>query len=179
MKSNVTLTCGPWSLNPYRIRDIRPIVSLRNEAASHGAIPPVPTDFLKNFRWWFSNRFSNNQFNFVVKHDSKGTVGFIAIYSVNAGAGEWGRWVIKPGTLGAIPSAYLIWEFAFRDLGLSEISCLTFSSNKDVLALHERFGFQRLGVEWRNGRQFVRHRLLASAWSDYSLSLRTLAERVG
>ena len=178
MKSKSILACGPWSLNPYRIQDIRAVVSLRNEAASHGTIPPIPSQLVKNFRWWLSSRLSSSQFNFVVKHATKGTVGFVAIYSVNSDSGEWGRWVIKPGTLGAIPSLYLICEFGFRDLGLSELTCLTFASNKAVVELHERLGFQRFGVEWRNERRFVRHKLLASAWSDCSPSLKMLAERV-
>ena len=71
--------------------------------------------------------------------------GFIGIYDIQAGSGEWGRWILEPNSVAAIESYWLILKFGF-ELRLDTIYCRTDVRNVKVIAIHDRLPFTKTNL---------------------------------
>ena len=73
----------------------------------------------------------------------EGTAGIYAINPMRHDA-EWGRWILRRGSLAALESACLVYRLGFETLGLESIYCRTISENTSALAFHDSFGVERM-----------------------------------
>jgi RimJ/RimL family protein N-acetyltransferase len=73
--------------------------------------------------------------------------GTIAIYDVRGtpSTAEWGRWVIRPSSLAAPESAYLIYKTAFEVLEIDTLYCCSNVENTKSVSFHERSGMIHFG----------------------------------
>ena len=99
------------------------------------------TDSVQDQLDWFADYyFRNDDYYFVIETlASHLPQGVIALYNVDRQSmdGEWGRWILKPDSLAAIESAWLIYQFAFRVLGLQSVYCRTVVDNRKVVSFHD------------------------------------------
>jgi RimJ/RimL family protein N-acetyltransferase len=123
-------------------------------------------------RRWFADYIKREgDFYFVVfRQRSDLPEGTVAIYNLDQvhRRAEWGRWILRPGSMAALESAYLTYQVAFEQLGLDEIYSTTHTDNEQAVSFHDSCGIpreKRLTIEVDGRRQeAVRHRLLASEW---------------
>lgn len=95
-------------------------------------------------RSWIRNSFEKtNDFHFIIESKKKKPYGTIAIYNIDyeIGVAEWGRWVIKPGSMVFFPieSTILTFYFAFTKLGLKKLTGGANNKNKQVVNFHKLY----------------------------------------
>jgi RimJ/RimL family protein N-acetyltransferase len=71
--------------------------------------------------------------------------GFISVYAFDDSTkrAEWGRWILRPGSLAAWECEYLMHKFCFEIAGLAENYCRTITLNERALSNHDRMGMVR------------------------------------
>jgi RimJ/RimL family protein N-acetyltransferase len=179
-----------FSLRPIQLSDAPLLVSLRGDPNLTRYMSRIPRtveaqeDFLNGY---FERP---GDYYFVVEREGNGTgeraEGLVAIYDVDPEQrrAEWGRWVIRPQSLAAIESAWLIYRVGFECLALDEIYCHTLVDNASVLSFHDKAGLIRhqelegfYEIE-RQARDVVQHVLTLDRWPETSAHLASRAERL-
>src|SRR5690606_9190273 len=93
---------------------------------------------------WLSEYYRRpGDYYFVIeRRDDCSAEGLVAIYdlALETGVAEWGRWILKPKSVGAVESVALVYRCAFETLCLTELYCRTVASNEQVVAFHESAG---------------------------------------
>lgn len=79
---------------------------------------------------------------------------------------EWGRWILRRGSLAALESACLIYRAGFEMLDLDSIYCRTICENASALAFHDSFGMERSGLlpGYLDGLDAIQCRLTRARW---------------
>jgi RimJ/RimL family protein N-acetyltransferase len=79
---------------------------------------------------------------------------------------EWGRWILRRGSLAALESACLIYRAGFEMLDLDSIYCRTICENASALAFHDSFGMQRgrMLAGYLHGLDAIECRLTRTRW---------------
>jgi len=136
-----------FDLRPVEPADAELIVELRTSDPQRVRyLHPVPPD-VQQQREWLSHYFRRaGDYYWVVERRSTGEAeGLVGIYDVDEArrTAEWGRWLLKPGSLGATESALLVYRAAFEILGLDTLYCITVADNGAVLSFHDSCGLQR------------------------------------
>jgi hypothetical protein len=110
----------------------------------------------------------------------------VAIYNADLrkGTADWGRWILRPGSLASVESALRIYEAAFDHLKLEEVRSQTICENKHVVAFHDRCGVPRHGVLRGyytmddETYDVVEHCLTRGDWPRVRQSMEPLARKV-
>ena len=184
MRHNFHLTGHAFRLRPVDEQDAAFIVALRQNASRFlNTGPASAADQLA----WLERYFERQgDFYFVVEAIRRKTrEGLISLYDVDSrnGTAQWGRWVLNPGSTGAIESALLVYRFAFDELALGEVRCRTLADNFSVIAFHDSCGLQRTGapvmIEF-DGKQrpAIEHTLPRAEWPHVMQRLDRLARRI-
>ena len=162
-----------YRLREVESRDAQFIVKLRNDERLNRFINKSASGIQKQNAWLEDYFERKNDFYFIVEnlitHEPEG---LISVYDINFADefGEWGRWIILPGSLAATESAYLIYEFSFEHLGLSKIFCRTVKDNASVISFHDNCGAKRVDIHpnylMKNGRYYtaIEHEVLLENW---------------
>lgn len=115
--------------------------------------------------------------------EREGTIG-IYDHEEHANVAEWGRWIIRPGSLASIESAILIYRVAFERLGLNALYCRTVAENAAVVSFHDSSGAPRRAhlkahVEF-DGRKLdsVEHFVDQLTWERMKPRLQMIADRL-
>jgi RimJ/RimL family protein N-acetyltransferase len=112
--------------------------------------------------------------------------GFVSVYDIDVerGDGEWGRWVLRPGSNAALESAWLMYRAAFTQLRLRAVHSRTVADNAAVVSFHDSCGIpqRRLlpaAVQLQGAaRDMVEHRLTVTDWPAIDQRLGALAARL-
>lgn len=145
MKHNYTLDGFAYRLRPIRMSDAAFIVEVRLEDAERNKfihrISPDP----KVQEAWLEKYFEREgDIYFVVENRLTGErEGLIGFYDIENGKAEWGRWVIRKGSLAAAESVDLLYRIAFDMVGLNELYCRTLEVNTSVVSFHDSVGEKR------------------------------------
>lgn len=137
------MTGAAFCLRPVTLDDARAIVELRRESERTQYLHPVASDPQLQ-REWLERYFERaGDWYFAIVRKASGDVeGFVGICDVRLDAGrrigEWGRWILRGGSLGATESALLVYRAAFNELGLDLVYCRTVADNAPVVAFHDR-----------------------------------------
>lgn len=128
-----------YILRPVSIEDAQFIIDTRLEDAERNKyINKISSSVLDQENWINSYLVKENDFYFVVKNKHTGKdEGLIGLYDADENTAEWGRWVIRKGSLAALESVYLLFKFAFETLGLNTVYCRTISENRSVVSFHD------------------------------------------
>jgi len=143
MDHNITLAGHYYELRPVRLDDAEFIVELRTDpdlSRYLNTIPAIVTDQERYIRNYLS---TPDDYYFVVQEKKSGArEGFIGIYDIDRKnrRAEWGRWILRKGSMAAVESADLIYRVGFEKLDLSEMYCRTVTRNEQVVSFHTSCG---------------------------------------
>jgi RimJ/RimL family protein N-acetyltransferase len=184
VKHNIVLEGHGFRLRPVDEGDTDFILALRTDPHFSRFLHPTPPDPAAHLRWLASYYERQGDYYFIVENPRNGKPeGTIGVYSLDAekSTAEWGRWLIKPGSLAALESAWLIYRVAFEVLHLDSVYCHTLMNNDKVLGFHDASGAKRAPElvdcpELNN--KYVEHRILNSEWSACGPLLEKKAQRL-
>jgi RimJ/RimL family protein N-acetyltransferase len=143
MRHELTLAGPAFRLRPIADDDGPLVLALRGNPELNRylhAISPRLEDQLA----WFARYYERpGEYYFVVERQDSGSAeGVISLYDieVHTASGEWGRWILRPGSLAAVESAWLIYRCAFEQLGLHRVFCRTVADNAPIISFHDSCG---------------------------------------
>lgn len=185
MRHNLTLDGIAFRLRPIADTDASLIVDLRNDATRSQYLHPV-SDRLSDQLAWLADYYQRpGDYYFAIERlDSKEVEGFISVYDIDfqAACGEWGRWVVKPGSLAAIESAWLIYRCAFEQLALERVWSRTVADNSRAVSFHDSCGIvdrRLLAKHFTLGDTIVdaiEHQVTSTTWRQIAPRLQCMAE---
>ena len=147
MKKEIVKKGYGFALRPVREADAEFILHLRTMPHVHGNVGDTVPDVAGQLRWLKAYFLREGDHYFIIETMAGVPVGTVGVYDLKDGTAEWGRWIIVPGVPAAIPSAVLIHQLAFDNLGLRELRGCVVSTNKKVLSFHRRFGSVVTSIE--------------------------------
>lgn len=152
-------------------------MALRTNPERARYLNPISPDIDRQRSWIEAYLERGGDWYFAVARNVDGqTEGFVGIYDLDevARRAEWGRWILRAGSLAAIESARLVYEVAFDALNLQEVYCRTVAENAQVVSFHDACGLVRAAVHekafrppWApEGLDMVEHRLDRARWPE-------------
>jgi RimJ/RimL family protein N-acetyltransferase len=149
LKHDLHIRGFAFGLRPITLEDAEFIVQLRSDPERTRFLHPVPLA-VEAQRAYLKQYFDReNDYYFVIEcHRDNSREGLVGIYDVDLQerAGEWGRWILRPGSLAAVESALRIYEAAFEHLHLEQIYSHTFLDNRSVVSFHDHCGLSQRAV---------------------------------
>lgn len=185
MQHDHVLAGAAFRLRPIREDDAAFILALRRNPALSRYLHATPPGEDAQRAWLARYYERAGDYYFVIEQLRSGEPeGLISLYDIDLeerGAGEWGRWILRPSSLAAIESAWLIYRFAFDDLDLRCVYCRTVADNAAVVSFHDSCGIAERrvlpGHFHFDDRQVdaVEHRVDRAAWQALGPRLEALA----
>jgi len=172
-------------LRPVVDADAALIVALRSNPALNRFLHASSDAIQDQLNWLNAYKTRAGDYYFVVERITDGRPeGVISLYDIDPDTrqGEWGRWILQPGSLAAVESAWLIYRFAFNTLGLESVFCRTVAENTSVVSFHDSCGIddrRLLAAQFTlNGRAFdaVEHTVSRKKWTEIQARLQRLAQ---
>jgi RimJ/RimL family protein N-acetyltransferase len=146
MKHDITVRGNAFYLRPVTTADAEFIVSLRSDEQLTRFLPPLTGNVADQIKWLESYFLKEGDFYFVIcSTRDDASHGLISIYNQNRerNDAEWGRWLVRPGSLAAAESVLLLLEAGFDVLGLNRLYCRSITENKGVVSFHDGYGARR------------------------------------
>lgn len=184
MRHSICLEGPAWRIRPVRDEDAPFIVELRNDPALGRYLHGGAANTSQQLDWLARYYERAGDYYFVVeRRDTQSPEGLIALYDLDTQTqrAEWGRWILKPQSLAAVESAWLIYRAAFEVLGLQGVYCRTVADNQAVVSFHDSCGLtdrERLTAQFQLGDETldaIEHRLSREAWPAVGAQLERLA----
>lgn len=175
MRHDLTLEGAAFRLRPIGDEDASLVLDLRQNPELNRFLHTTSPDLQDQLSWFAGYYERPNDYYFVIER-MEGAVqeGVVSLYDIEVASrsGEWGRWILRPGSLAAVESAWLIYRCAFELLGLQEVYCRTIAENESVVSFHDSCGIldKRVLVGYfdLHGRKLdaVEHRVDKVAWQQ-------------
>lgn len=187
MRHDLAPEGAAFRLRPVTEADAAFVLELRTDPRLNRWLHPTPPGLQRQLAWLAEYRQRPGDWYFVVEHRASGRPeGLVALYDVDPQAtrGEWGRWILRHGSMAAVESAWLIYRVAFDLVGLAEVVCRTVADNRAVVSFHDSCGLggRRLlpeHFELPDGRHdAVEHHLDRGGWPAVAARLEALARRL-
>lgn len=137
------------NLRPVEIGDASFINEIRGDPSLTRYLHKVSGKLADQEKWLQSYFDRENDYYFIIEdRENRRPVGTIGLYDIDLANnnGEWGRWLLAPGSLFATESALLIYRFALDVLKLDDVFCRTVSDNQQVVSFHESCGLEQTGI---------------------------------
>lgn len=177
MRHDHTVEGAAFRLRPLAVADAPFVVRLRTDETLTRYLNPTSPDIADQIAWTERYFEREGDFNFIVERRSTGEAeGVIALYDVEPGVqGQWGRWVLAPGSLAAPESALSIYRFGIETLGLPRIYCRTEAANLPVIQFHDSCGLTT--APSAPGATTVEQEVTPANWTAVAEQLAKGAER--
>jgi RimJ/RimL family protein N-acetyltransferase len=184
MRHDIHIDGHAYRLRPVEAADAPLIVGLRTNASLNRYLHASSSRVEDQVQWIAHYHQRSGDYYFVVEsrlsHDPEGVV---SLYDIDNDSrnGEWGRWILKPGSLAAVESAWLIYRVAFEIIGLQEAFCRTVAANAAVVSFHDSCGIadrRTLAGHFELGghrHDAIEHRVDRVAWPALDARLSRLA----
>jgi RimJ/RimL family protein N-acetyltransferase len=174
MRHDLSVEGLAYCLRPVRREDAAFIVSLRSDPQHSRYLHPVPPDIGRQEAWLEAYFDRAGDWYFVIERRAGTAEGMVGIYNLDSvtNQAEWGRWVLKPGSLGAPESAWLVYRAAFERIALERLYCRTVADNQHVVSFHDSCGLERgsllPGHFELNGKRYaaLEHWLTRTRWEE-------------
>lgn len=143
MRHDITIAGEAFGLRPLALADARFVVELRTDPRAARFIHPISPHVADQERWIEQYLARPGDRCFVVERlGSRRPEGMVGIYNQDTArtAAEWGRWVLRHGSLAAAESALLVYRIAFEVLALDLLYCRTVAANQQVVSFHASCG---------------------------------------
>jgi RimJ/RimL family protein N-acetyltransferase len=185
MRHDLILAGPAFRLRPITDADALLVLELRSDTKRNHYLHPIPPHLDEQLAWFARYYERPGDYYFVVeRQDSGAAEGVISLYDVDPQGdyGEWGRWILRPGSLAAVESAWLIYRCAFEQLGLKRVFCRTVAENVLVISFHDSCGItakRLLPGHFNVGGKpadAVEHEVTRETWSAINPRLQKLAE---
>jgi RimJ/RimL family protein N-acetyltransferase len=176
---------GPaFRLRPVTPADAEFICELRSDPLLSRFIHATSPQVTDQRRWLEQYFEREGDYYFIITRRltarSEGTIG---IYDVNPAArvAEWGRWIVRRGSVAAVESAWLVYRAAFELLQLDMVYSRTLAKNRNVVSFHDSCGIPRHAVRkahvCQDGDEIdvVEHRMTREQWRTCERLLATKA----
>lgn len=149
MKHKIIMEGFAYRLRPIKKKDASFIVDVRLEDGERNQyIHKISPDVSEQEKWLEEYFEREGDYYFVIENRLTGDCeGLISFYDVENGKAEWGRWVIRKGSLAAVESVDLLYRAAFEEVGLNELYCRTLAVNTQVVSMHESMGELTRGID--------------------------------
>lgn len=147
MRHNLAIEGPAFRLRPVRIYDAAFIVQLRSDPERGRYLHRGAADVPAQERWLRAYFERSGDYYFVIEHRLTGIrEGTAGIYNADTDGrqAEWGRWILRRGSLAAVESACLVYRLGFETLGFDAMYCRTIAENTSALAFHDSFGVKRV-----------------------------------
>lgn len=186
MRHNVSMDGPAFRLRPITDADAPLVQELRNDPNLNRYLHASPLRLVDQLAWLGGYYERSRDYYFVVERQESGAAeGVISLYNIDLqdNCGEWGRWILRPGSLAAVESAWLIYRCAFEQLGLERVFCRTVADNAAVVSFHDSCGItaKRLLPGQFNfdgkPRDAVEHQVTRQAWGEIGPRLQALAQQ--
>jgi RimJ/RimL family protein N-acetyltransferase len=188
MRHDLRLEGHAFALRPVTLEDAEFIVQVRtSDPRRVRYLHPISPDVQAQRDWIATYLERENDYYWVIeRQDTQAAEGLIGIYNLAPveRTGEWGRWVLKPGSLAAIESAWLVYRAGFESLQLDSVYCLTLANNRPVVSFHDSCGLQPVAL-LKNHFQFdgqqhdaVKHLCSRATWPAVSRRLEPQAQAI-
>jgi RimJ/RimL family protein N-acetyltransferase len=149
MRHDIHLDGYAFRLRPIRDADAQFVLDLRGDPELARFIHSTPPRLSDQLAWLAAYYERAGDYYFVVERrlgqQAGHAEGLISIYDIDetARAAEWGRWVLRRGSLAAPESAWLMYRCAFEQLQLSSVYSRTVADNLRVVSFHDSCGITR------------------------------------
>jgi RimJ/RimL family protein N-acetyltransferase len=185
MRHSLRMEGFRYALRPIRAEDAAFVVELRSDPEL-GAYLHRTSGRVEDQEAWLAAYFDRlGDYYFIVEELPSGEpVGTIGIYDSDGRQAEWGRWLIRQGSVAAVESALLVYRAAFEGLGLAEVYCRTVAENARVVSFHDSSGAERVTTLKAHfeldsaAHDAVEHRVDRSRWDTMRPKLECLARRL-
>lgn len=147
MRHSLEVDGSAFRLRPVGLDDAAFIAELRSDPERARYLHKGAPDPAAQQRWLLEYFKTPGDCYFVIENRASRTrEGTAGIYHINAARrdAEWGRWILRRGSLAALESACLVYRTGFELLGLDSIYCRTIAENAAALAFHDSFGVERM-----------------------------------
>lgn len=188
MRHDIHMTGPGFSLRPVRAEDSDFIIRLRTDPELGRFINKSSSRREDQLNWLAKYYERPGDFYFIVARHDGTPEGTIAIYDVMGGLGnkrgEWGRWILRRGSLAATESALLIYQTAFEVLHMDMMYCRTVALNEPVVSFHASCGLLTHGIVpgnlVRDGKSYdaIEQRLDRAQWPAVRAHLMDKAVRL-
>jgi RimJ/RimL family protein N-acetyltransferase len=185
MDHDISVDGLAFGLRPIRIEDAAFVVQLRTSNPNKTRFVHPISGVVSDQERWIAQYFVRlNDYYFVVHRLADGRPqGVVGIYDVEpvAQRAEWGRWVLRDGSMASVETLLLVYRAAFMTLGLRELYCDTNAENKSVVSFHDSVGVRKVGLIERRfffkERHFdaTRHSCTYAEWPALEARLISLA----
>jgi len=149
VRHDLRLEGRAFRLRPVEPKDAGFIAALRRDPRAAGRLHPVSGLVDDQVAWIQAYLGRAEDWYWIVESRRsdlpEGTLGLWRADDV-PGRAQWGRWVLRAGSLAAPESALLLYRAAFEELGLRAVYCRTVAANRAVVSFHDRAGLDRAGV---------------------------------
>jgi len=185
MRHSISVEGFAFRLRPIADDDAAFVLQLRSDSNLNEFLHPSSGRLADQLDWFQAYYQRPGDYYFVLERQSTSErEGLVAIYDIDEhqGIGEWGRWILRPGSLGAVECAWLIYTAAFGEIGLAELYCRPVADNRSVVSFHESCGLgagKRLKGHFTLGSRVfdsIEHRIDRALWAERSPRLKKLAQ---
>jgi RimJ/RimL family protein N-acetyltransferase len=173
VEHSISVTCVRYRLRPVTLDDAAFIAELRSDPVLNRHLHEI-SPRVEDQVAWLERYFARlDEYYFIVEDvDSAERHGTIGIYDVEreAASAEWGRWILRHGSMAALESAWLVYEAGFSKLGLEVLSSRTLVENPRVVSFHDSFGASRSDILKDHfivrgeHKSAIEHRIEAADW---------------
>lgn len=184
MRHNIRIDGYAFRLRPVCDADASLICRLRTDG-SLSRFLHVSSPRIEDQLEWLGRYYDRaGDYYFVVEATASGaSEGMVSLYDVDAQykRGEWGRWILRPDSLAAVESAWLIYRVAFDRVGLEEVYCRTVAANSAVVSFHDSCGITERRVLLKHfefegeKHDAVEHSVNRATWNGIDHRLSRLA----
>jgi RimJ/RimL family protein N-acetyltransferase len=187
MRHDIHIEGDVYRVRPVEDGDAPFIVSLRGMPELSHYLHASARTVEEQLAWQANYYQRAGDYYFVVeRRQNDAPEGLVSLYDVNPDTkdGEWGRWILKPGSLAAVESALLVYRVAFDLLGLNKVCSRTVADNVQVVSFHDSCGIpgRRIlpGYFILEGRQYdaVEHCADSIFWAELEQRLGNLARLI-
>jgi RimJ/RimL family protein N-acetyltransferase len=176
LRHDIRLEGYAFALRPVAEPDREFIYGLRSDAALNRFIHPTTAE---GHARWLAEYFDRpRDYYFIVEsRAARQPEGTVSVYNLDEArqSAEWGRWVLRRGSLAAIESAWLTYRAAFEALKLEMVYARTLRANERVIAFHDSCGCARTED---GGPEVLEQQMTRAMWLTAGLALAAKAARL-
>ena len=187
MEHSITVEGAAFRLRPVDLGDAEFMVTLRTDPELSRYLNPTSGDVEAQKQYIRDYFRKEDDYYFIVERRRTGRCeGMIAVYDVDhqAKTAEWGRWLLRKGSMAALESALLIYKFVFEVLRLDSVYCRTVTENEKVISFHMSCGLEMARIIKRYVRigdvvyDSAEQRMTRKMWPQQRVALDRKAARL-
>ena len=142
-------------VRPVEERDAKFILKLRLDKRYNEFLSSTSADVESQISWirrYKEDEERGTQFYFLIERFDNIPCGTVRIYDLRSESFCWGSWILNEDKtkFAALESAFLVYEFGFKNLGYSKSHFDVMKKNKKVISFHEKMGAIKVGEDEMN-----------------------------